>query len=153
MSVTRERASSHGQLFCVFPHGFSRKRDIASGGSRPPPLFWVKKKKWLKGKWPTGQVNQDRLPPLAQGLDPPLIAQSKLNWYRLNVVPRARLRIFLGADRTWEWGCFVHETVKWFLHKVFTPRRYLIQWKRNCCSIPRWKELIEHFLKTLEIGR
>ena len=32
------------------------------GGARPLPLFWVKKKKkWLKGKWPIGQVNQDLL--------------------------------------------------------------------------------------------
>ena len=53
---------------------------ISSSGSRgapPPPLFWVKKKKWLKGKWPAGQVNQNSPPPpppLAHGLDPPLIS-------------------------------------------------------------------------------
>ena len=26
------------------------------------PLFWVKKKKWLKGEKPAGQVNQNRPP-------------------------------------------------------------------------------------------
>ena len=33
------------------------------GGPGPLPLFWVKKKKWLKGKRPAGQVNQDCPPP------------------------------------------------------------------------------------------
>ena len=33
------------------------------GGPGSPPLFWVKKKKWLKEEKPAGQVNQNRPPP------------------------------------------------------------------------------------------
>ena len=49
----------------------NNKRLIDSnGGSRgeargPAPLFWVKEEEMtgMKGKWPTGQVNQDPPPP------------------------------------------------------------------------------------------
>ena len=46
------------------------------GGPPPPPLtlFWVKiKKESQKEEKPAGQATSNRVPPLAQGLDPLLI--------------------------------------------------------------------------------
>ena len=47
--------------------------DLGEGPGGPgSPLFWAKKEEMTEGKGPAGQENQDRPPPLAQGLDPPL---------------------------------------------------------------------------------
>ena len=48
------------------------------GGAGPPPLFWVKKEEMTEGKM-AGMASKSRppppppRPPLAQGLDPPLV--------------------------------------------------------------------------------
>ena len=45
-----------------------------AGGSAPPPtLFWVKVKKKIAEEKPARQATNNRVPPLAQGLDPLLI--------------------------------------------------------------------------------
>ena len=56
---------------------FLRSPPVADLGEGPggagPPLFWTKKEEMTEGKnGRQGQVSQDRPPPLAQGLDPPL---------------------------------------------------------------------------------
>ena len=47
--------------------------DLGEGPS-PPSLFWVKKKESQKEEKPVGHGTKNRRPPpLAQGLDPPLV--------------------------------------------------------------------------------
>ena len=60
-------------MFHCITRGGSRGK---AGGSAPPPLtlFWVKiKKESQKEEKPAGQATSNRVPPLAQGLDPLLI--------------------------------------------------------------------------------
>ena len=59
-------------MFHCITRGGSRGK---AGGPPPPPnLFWIKiKKESQKEEKPAGQATNNRVPPLAQGLDPLLI--------------------------------------------------------------------------------
>jgi len=82
-AVFRILHDNHGDVCSTgwqntFPYISGGSRGGAQGVLAPPPtLFWVKKKKSQREEKLTGQAKQP--PPLAQGLDPPL-----LYWHSTN---------------------------------------------------------------------
>ena len=53
-------------------------------GRAPLPLFWAKKEEITEGKM-TSRARKSRPPPLAQGLDPPLFLNLRLNYYEAKI--------------------------------------------------------------------